>query len=108
MDLEVFPYDQQNCHVTVKTNLRLYQLLFFPPNMYTATTFLQGNINHPIWKITGQWVEPTESVDPDQTAGIRFWFRMERKSAFYIWNLLLPTVLISLTTVRTVQFPSSF
>lgn len=61
------------------------------------------NITHPLWTLTGQMAKIPASSN---ISGIEVWFRLERRPDFYVLTLMVPTLLISITTTLALILPS--
>ena len=104
MNFETFPYDHQDCELILRSpNYNLGDVVYkFDPE--TVISFWDARANNdPLWEITGKTVSRTRGVP-----GIKVYLRYLRKTTFYTWTLVLPTLVISIVCPNLKHFLKNF
>jgi nicotinic acetylcholine receptor len=109
IDLTYFPFDEQNCCITI-TNwaYRMHQQNF----ILTFNYVYMGNYeNNSEWefidsKVTKRIQNPEDGIYPVELVDVCM--RIRRKAGYYIWNIMLPcTVLLLLSSFTYLLPPES-
>ena len=86
LNVHLFPFDEQACKFLLQSpHFGFGELNYTSLNKSRAVVMLDAGTDHPLWDITGQYVETTRRVP-----GIVFWITYRRKYLYYIYTLAIP------------------
>ena len=103
LDLTYFPFDAQVCHVLVASWAYSSDMVYL---QVVSDTF-SARISHPQWEITQTQVHKQVWMDVNgEYEGVYHIMYLQRKPAYYLHILVLPTVLLSLLSLLMFCLPA--
>ncbi|XP_045179264.2 acetylcholine receptor subunit alpha-like 1 [Mercenaria mercenaria] len=96
VDGTYFPYDKQTCYLSLSS--AVYDNMEVTLSHYSTTIKTDNIINNAEWKVFDTSTETENQLDGRNEHSktlLRFTFKLERNSSFYVWTLLLPYFMLS-------------
>ncbi|XP_060581266.1 acetylcholine receptor subunit delta-like [Ruditapes philippinarum] len=99
VDITYFPFDRQTCDL--KFTAWSYSKDEVEINMGSRGVELEDYVENSAWELTGTSARETNTGE----AAVFFTLKLKRKSGFYILNVIMPVVLLSILSVFTFVLP---
>ncbi|XP_060588619.1 acetylcholine receptor subunit gamma-like [Ruditapes philippinarum] len=100
VDITYYPYDTQQC--TIK--LIAWSYLKSDVNLLSQSGIIKSHYSESsTWKL----VKSTFQADNSEVASISYTLMLERKPRFYVFNMILPVILLSILNLFTFVLPLS-
>ncbi|XP_046581813.1 acetylcholine receptor subunit beta-like [Haliotis rubra] len=101
IDVTYFPFDQQICKIVVSTYSSTEKDISFVANSFPKAT----NTPNGLWEIVNVTTELLESGDTNALPEIFVYLDLKRRPVYYIVNVLLPAILLSIVSVLVFLLP---